>query len=205
MKRQHILTVDLISDRISIGIIDHLIYFYILGKKFNELSRTQSSTKPVTTAESKSMKKTTRAKPAPVEDVQTPAKTTVSDDEGEDDEIHAAEPKQRDPFVDMPKPKFNFDEFKRIYSNEDTISKAIPYFWNSFDKENCSIWLCEYKYSNELTQIFKSCNLIGGFFQRLDTLRKNAFASMCVFGENDNNTVAGLWVWRGQDLVFQAS
>ena len=28
-----------------------------------------------------------------------------------------------------------------------------------------------------------SCNLIGGMIQRLDTMRKNAFGSMCLFGE----------------------
>ena len=54
------------------------------------------------------------------------------------------------------------DEFKRVYSNEDTATKAIPYFWKNFDKENYSIWYCEYKYNHELTQVFMSSNLIGG-------------------------------------------
>jgi len=42
-------------------------------------------------------------------------------------------------------------------------------------------------------------------FQRLDKLRKNAFGSMCVWGENNNNTIAGVWFWKGQDLVFPLS
>lgn len=54
------------------------------------------------------------------------------------------------------------DEFKRVYSNEDTATKAIPYFWQHFEKDFYSIWYCEYKYSNELTQVFMSSNLIGG-------------------------------------------
>lgn len=54
------------------------------------------------------------------------------------------------------------DEFKRVYSNEDTATKAIPYFWQHFEKEFYSIWYCEYKYSSELTQTFMSSNLIGG-------------------------------------------
>jgi elongation factor 1-gamma len=102
----------------------------------------------------------------------------------------------------MPKTSFNMDEFKRVYSNEDTAEKAIPYFWKNFDKENCSIWFCEYKYPEDLTQVFMTCNLISGFYQRLDKLRKNAFGSMCVFGENNNNTIAGVWFWRGQELAF---
>jgi len=113
------------------------------------------------------------------------------------------EPKQKDPFAEMPKTSFNMDEFKRVYSNEDTAEKAIPYFWKNFDKENCSIWFCEYKYPEDLTQVFMTCNLVSGFFQRLEKLRKNAFASMCVFGENNNNTIAGVWMWRGHELAFK--
>jgi len=123
----------------------------------------------------------------------------------ETDDVYADEPKQKDPFAEMPKTSFNMDEFKRVYSNEDTAEKALPYFWKNFDKENLSIWFCEYKYPEDLTQIFMTCNLVSGFFQRLDKLRKNAFGSMCVFGENNNNTITGIWFWRGQELAFQLS
>jgi elongation factor 1-gamma len=136
------------------------------------------------------------------------AKEEKHDDEGagdETDDVYANEPKQKDPFADMPKTTFNMDEFKRVYSNEDTAGKALPYFWTNFDKENMSIWFCEYKYPDELTQVFMTCNLVSGFFQRLDKLRKNAFGSMCVFGENNNNTITGVWFWRGQELAFELS
>lgn len=56
------------------------------------------------------------------------------------------------------------DEFKRTYSNCDTVTVAIPYFWEKFDAENYSIWRCDYKYSDELTLTFMSANLIGGVF-----------------------------------------
>ena len=39
-------------------------------------------------------------------------------------------------------------------------------------------------------------------FQRIEKLRKNAFASMCVFGENNDNLIAGVWFWKGQNLPF---
>ncbi len=42
-------------------------------------------------------------------------------------------------------------------------------------------------------------------YQRLEKLRKNAFASMGVFGENNNNTIAGVWFWKGQGLAFPVS
>ena len=56
------------------------------------------------------------------------------------------------------------DEFKREYSNKDTATVALPYFWSHFEKEFYSLWYCEYKYASELTQVFMSSNLIGGLF-----------------------------------------
>lgn len=116
----------------------------------------------------------------------------------------AEEPKSKDPFDAMPKGTFNFDDFKRCYSNEDE-SKSIPYFWEKFDPEHYSIWFGEYKYPEELTKVFMSCNLITGMFQRLDKMRKQAFSSVCLFGEDNNSTISGVWVWRGQDLAFTLS
>jgi len=100
---------------------------------------------------------------------------------------------------------FDFETFKRVYSNEDE-AKSIPYFWEKFNEHgDCSIWYGEYKYNNELSKVFMSCNLITGMFQRLDKMRKNAFASVCLFGEDDNSSISGIWIWRGQDLLFTQS
>lgn len=117
----------------------------------------------------------------------------------------AAEPKASDPFASMPKGTFVMDNFKRVYSNEDTATKAIPYFWENFDPENYSIWFAEYKYPEELTLTFMSCNLISGMFQRLEKLKKNAFASVCLFGTDNNSSISGIWIWRGHELAFTLS
>ena len=131
---------------------------------------------------------------------------TLAVDKGEaKEEAPAVESKPVDPFSLMPAGKFSMDGFKRVYSNEDTLTKAIPYFWENFDAENYSIWYSEYKYPEELSLVFMSCNLIGGMFQRLDSMRKNAFASVCLFGENNKSTISGIWIWRGQELVFGLS
>jgi len=128
-----------------------------------------------------------------------------AENEEEEDDTMADEPKHNDPFAAMPKGTFNMDEFKREYSNKDTKTVALPYFWKNFDKECNSLWYCEYKYPEELNLVFMSSNLIAGMFQRIEKLRKNAFASMAVWGENKNNTIAGVWAWKGQDLVFPLS
>merc|ERR1719228_3137941 len=113
-------------------------------------------------------------------------------------------PKPKDPLDALPNGDFNMDDFKRFYSNNDE-DKSVPYFWEKFDKQHYSIWYSEYKYAEDLTKIFMTCNLVGGMFQRVDKLRKNAFASVGIFGEDSANNISGIWVWRGHELVFPLS
>merc|ERR1711994_507576 len=110
--------------------------------------------------------------------------------------------KKPDPFEKMPKGTFDLEEWKRFYSNNDE-PESVAWFWEHFDHENYSIWRGDYKYNDELTMVFMSCNLIGGMFQRLDKLNKNAFASMCLFGQNNDSTISGIWVFRGHQLAFE--
>jgi elongation factor 1-gamma len=147
---------------------------------------------------------------APKKEKAPPAEKPAKKKDEPEEELDAAEqallmePKSKDPFDSLPKGTFNFDDFKRVYSNE-AEEKSIPYFFEKFDAENYSIWFGEYKYADELTKVFMSCNLITGMFQRLDKMRKQAFASCCLFGEDNNSTISGVWVWRGQELAFELS
>ncbi|XP_055331164.1 elongation factor 1-gamma-A-like [Paramacrobiotus metropolitanus] len=155
----------------------------------------------------KGAKKDKKDKPAKEEKPKEEKKPKKKEDDEEMDlaDEASAEPPQKDPFLALPGGSFNMDEFKRTYSNEDTKTVALPYFWSKFDKENYSIWYCEYKYPQELMQVFMSCNLITGMFQRLDKMRKHSFGSMVLFGENNNSTISGVWFWRGQGLAFELS
>jgi len=170
------------------------------AKKFKEIE-SSANVSGTPAKEGKKDKKKEKEQPK-----ETPKKQT--EENGEMDETEKAlaeEPKKKDPFEDFPKGTFNMDEFKRIYSNEDTIGKALPYFWEHFDKENYSIWFCEYKYPEDLTMVFMSCNLIAGMFQRLEKMRKNAFGSVCLFGTDNKSTISGVWIWRGHELAFTLS
>merc|ERR1712076_350507 len=125
----------------------------------------------------------------------------------EEDEPEAdvpPEPKKADPFEKMPKGTFDLEEWKRFYSNNDE-PESVAWFWEHFDHENYSIWRGDYKYNDELTMVFMSCNLIGGMFQRLDKLKKNAFASCCLFGKDNDSSISGIWVFKGQQLAFELS
>jgi len=156
---------------------------------------------------------------APKKAAETPAKKDKKDKGGkqekaakkeaapefpDEEEEPSLEPKSKDPFEAFPKGSWNMDDFKRFYSNNPE-EQSIPYFWEKFDKQNYSIWYCEYKYADELTLVFMSCNLISGMYQRLDKMRKNAFGSMILFGEDNKSSISGVWVWKGHELAFNLS
>jgi len=106
----------------------------------------------------------------------------------------------KDPFEKFPKGKFDMDEFKRTYSNNDIETIAIPYFWEHFEKDNYSIWFCEYT-EKTASQQFMNANLVTGMFQRLEKMRKNSFGSMLIL-KGDKYAIQGLWFWRGHELAF---
>jgi len=128
-------------------------------------------------------------------------KKEKSAEPAEDDNGIPAEPKKKDPMDALPKGTFDLEEWKRFYSNNDE-DESIKWFWEHFDHENYSIWRGDYMFSKELTLVFMSCNLVGGMFQRLEKMKKHGFASVMLFGENNNSTISGIWVFKGQQLAF---
>ena len=48
-----------------------------------------------------------------------------------------------------------------------------------------------------------TCNLVGGMLQRIEGLRKIAFGSILIFGEDNKNSISGVWVFLGQKLGFE--
>ena len=62
------------------------------------------------------------------------------------------------------------DDWKKMYSNNDTKTVALPYFFEKFDAENYSVWHAEYLFPDKLKMIFMSCNLIAG--KRLNFVSK---------------------------------
>eukprot|EP01137_Pigoraptor_chileana_P026010 Opistho-2@96375 len=149
--------------------------------------------------EEKKEKKEEPKKEAPKKEEPKKKEAAPEEDDLLDEEREAP---AKDPLGALPKSSFDLDGFKRSYSNDDTITVAIPHFWKNLDKEGYSIWRCDYKYPEELQKVFMTCNLIAGFFQRVEKLRKYAFASMCVFGEDNKNQISGIWVTKGSELVF---
>jgi len=126
------------------------------------------------------------------------AKKPKDDDEEEEESYEDEAPKSKNPLDSLPPSKLNLEEWKRTYSNTDTRSVAIPWFWEHYDPEGYALWIGDYKYNNENTAVFKTANLLGGFIQRLDKLRKYGFASMVIFGEEPKLEVSVVFLTRGK-------
>jgi len=140
------------------------------------------------------------AKAAPAQ--QAPKKEAQKEKAKETPQPAPAKPKQKkpqNPLLSLPPSSFDLEEWKRVYSN-DPASKSIPWFWEHFDPEGYSIYFSDYKYNDECKKMFMTCNLIGGWIQRLDPLRKWGFGSVLIFGEEPSLEISGVWIFRGQDV-----
>jgi len=128
-------------------------------------------------------------------------KPAPKDDEEEDEEKQ--EKKAPNPLDQLPPSPLIMDEWKRTYSNKDTRPEALPWFWQKWNeggKEGYSIWLCDYKYNDENEKLFMTLNLLGGFIQRLEKLRKYGFGSLLIFGEEPKLEISGCWLFRGPEI-----
>jgi len=146
-------------------------------------------------------KKEKEAKPAPAPKVEKKPKAKEEVEEEEDDLV-PAEPKVKNPLDDLPKSTFNLEDWKRAYSNKETrgAGGALEWLYENFDYEGFSAWRVDFKYNDELTQIFMSSNQIGGFFNRLEASRKYLFGSIGVLGTAGASIISGALILRGQEV-----
>jgi elongation factor 1-gamma len=117
-----------------------------------------------------------------------------------DEEEGEAKPKAKSKLDLLPPTKLDLDEWKRTYSNNPILSVAMPWFWEHYDPEGWALWISDYKYNSELNKMFMTSNLVGGFLQRMDKVRKYGFGSLLIFGEEPSLQIGGLWMFRGTEL-----
>jgi len=134
---------------------------------------------------------------------EAPKKEAAPESASIEDEIEAAEKAEKkapNPLDSLPPSKLDLDTWKRMYSNNDTRTVALPWFWENFDKEGWSLWIADYKYNDELKKLFMTNNFVGGWLQRLDKLRKYGFGSVLIFGEEPSLSISSAWLFRGQEV-----
>ncbi|TVY33360.1 Elongation factor 1-gamma [Lachnellula subtilissima] len=145
------------------------------------------------------IKYTPPKKEQPKKEPKAAPKPKAKEVEEEEEEAPAA-PKAKHPLEALPKATIPLDEWKRQYSNSDT-PVALKWFWENYNPEEYSLWKVNYKYNDELTQIFMTSNLIGGFFARLEGSRKYIFGCASVYGVKDDSVIEGAFVIRGQEAL----
>lgn len=108
--------------------------------------------------------------------------------------------KAKHPLEELPRSPMVLDEWKRTFSNAENFYDAMPKFWDMLDREGWSIWFADYNYNSDNTVAFMTSNLVGGFMQRSDALRKYAFGTMAVLNNQAPFEIKGCWLMRGQEI-----
>mmetsp|Transcript_27981 Transcript_27981/g.80534 ORF Transcript_27981/g.80534 Transcript_27981/m.80534 type:complete len:364 (+) Transcript_27981:72-1163(+) len=110
--------------------------------------------------------------------------------------------KQPNPLDLLPPAKMVMDEWKRTYSNtKDLYGVAMKWFWENYDPEGYCLYFVKYvKAEGEGKVGFMTCNLLSGFIQRCDKLRKHGFAVMDVVGGDGDFDIEGAWLFRGTEI-----
>jgi len=139
-------------------------------------------------------------KEAPNKEESKPKKKKKDDDD-DDDDVVDEEVKLKNPLDALPPSPFNLDEWKRFYSNNDG-TKSTAWFWEHLDSEGWSLWLSEFKYNEENESLLKTCNYLGGWFQRLDKLRKYGFGNALILKSLDDkfHEISAVWLIRGKEI-----
>jgi elongation factor 1-gamma len=112
-----------------------------------------------------------------------PKKKEEDDEEPEDDV--PKEKKEEHPFkiFDKTNPSpFVMDTWKKTYSNCTSYQEAMDYFWANFDAQGWSVFRGDYKYNEECKVLFMTSNLIAGFIQRTEEIRKWLFGTLTIRG-----------------------
>lgn len=151
-------------------------------------------------AEKENKKVEKKADKKAAENKHAESKNNDDDDDDDDNAQEFQEKKMPNPLDALPPSPFVLDAFKREYSNTDTRTVAAPYFFERFDPNGFTCFWCKYKYNDENKMQFMTANLVRGWFQRMEHLRKYAFGIALLIGEEKHHDLVGFWIFRGQGM-----
>lgn len=114
------------------------------------------------------------------------------------------EEKKEEPKKELPKLNFDFEAWKRQFSNEKDVKGVVaPYLWDKFDHNAMSVWFCNYNYDDENTLLWMTSNLVEGWMQRLDRpkFRRVTFGITHLCNEKPTK-ITGMWFFHGHEIPF---
>jgi len=174
------------------------------GKKDKaEAGAPQAAKAPAAPKEKKEKKKKEEVPEEEAAPAPAPEPAPAAGGAGDEDDEDKPKPKVKGPFDDLPPSPMNMDHWKRTYSNSrsDYYLSMKPFWEEIFDKAGYSIWFCKYKYNDENKVDYMTSNLVGGFLQRCDDVRRYAFGSMVILNENPPFEIEGCWLIRGDSVA----
>jgi elongation factor 1-gamma len=126
------------------------------------------------------------------------------DDEGDDDDV-PREKKAKSELDSLPPSPMVLDVIKKLAFSERPIKKTFfEELWPQFDSKGYVWYTADYKYDDENKVLFQTSNLLSGYIQRSDAVRKYTMAVMNILGNKDEETppfsIKGAWMFRGQEV-----
>lgn len=120
--------------------------------------------------------------------------------EGEKKKEKKEKPKER-----FAPTKFILDDFKMKITNSKTTEakvESMKWFWENFDAEGWSLWHIKYDvYEDEGAKCHMMENMLEGFMQRADFMRKLTYAVQIILGDEPNLQQEGVWMMRGTEIL----
>ena len=138
-------------------------------------------------------------KPAPKkeEEKKAPAKPAHDDDDEEEKPKKAV-----NPLDSLPPTNFDLDEWKKLISNVKDRKSVMPTFWEKLDKAGWSAWFIHYdKAEGEGEKMVPFENLLDGFVQRMESIRRYSFGTMGIYGDVPALEIYGCILMRGQEVL----
>lgn len=139
-----------------------------------------------------------------------PAKKAAPKKEKKKQQQQAPKPKPKkvkNPLLLLPKSKMHLDTVKKSFFSCKPFKKDFfDNFWSEvFDPAGYSIYFADYNYNDENKVQFMTANLMNGWLQRLEPLRKWGFGVVMIVGEEGKPPfkITACWMFRGQDVPFE--
>ena len=102
----------------------------------------------------------------------------------------------------LPPTSFELDEWKKLISNTKDRKSVLPTFWEKLDKAGWSAWFIHYeKAEGEGSKLVPFENLLDGFVQRMEAIRRHSFGTIGIYGEIPNLELKGVLLLRGQEIL----
>jgi len=105
----------------------------------------------------------------------------------------------------LPPSALTLDAVKKTMWSEKPFNPKFfsDYIWKVFDAQGYSFWSGDYKYNEDNKSILLTSNLIGGYVQRCDEVRKYAMGAISIVSKDDDTPpfkIYTCFMFRGNEF-----